>query len=30
MKHETKVCDRDGGIALLICEGQDENSKLLF
>lgn len=30
MKHETQVYDIDGGNALVICEGQYENSKLFF
>lgn len=30
MKHETQFYDIDGGNALLICEGQYENSKLFF
>lgn len=30
MKHETQVYDTDEGNALVICEGQYENSKLFF
>lgn len=30
MKHETQFYDIDEGNALLICEGQYENSKLFF